>query len=175
MTSGSSHDQQSDKMQQEVDRLQTAVAETSERLGNSHVEVAYRLEELATAMRANSQLLDAANAQAKAKAIRKAALANDTAGAELIENGSLSLISDRNRNVAFKRYLLVGCAALFVVSLLFKSVSSSAAIVLGVVGPAALSLLVIFAFSHLKMNRTVKYTIITAICGLIWELMAQIH
>jgi predicted membrane-bound mannosyltransferase len=56
---------------QDISDAKADLAETISRLGEEHIEVSYKLDKLAELLKANGQLLDAANTSAQAKALRQ--------------------------------------------------------------------------------------------------------
>lgn len=154
-----------------ISKLQAAVAEAESTFGSNDVRVSYKLDELASALKANGKLLDAANVTARAKTIRSANFAKETAeqdqryGAVASDSERLTAVGWLNK---LHRLALIASAVLFLITLLIPARDSSAAVIKGIVGSTfAATFLQLLLFPIKSLPRYAKWVIVGVGSGII--------
>ena len=158
-----------------IDELKSELASSEQQFGSSSLEVSYKLDELATALKEAGHLLDAANATARAKSIR-ASIYNKDAKHQEEQIGPLHANNDLTATKALRILYKVGLA-LSAIALLFAvfmpSGSFGSMLARETVGPVAAATLVQLALFPIKsIPRILKYIAVAIVSGVIWAVLS---
>lgn len=158
-----------------IDELKSELASTEQQFGSNSLEVSYKLDELATALKDSGQLLDAANATARAKALR-ASIYNKDAKHQEEQIGPLHSNNNLTATKALKIFYQVGLA-LSAIALLFAifmpSGSLGSMLAREAVGSVSAATLVQLALFPVKsMPRILKYITVAVVSGVIWSVLS---
>ncbi len=152
-----------------------AVHEAESRLGNNHIEVSFKLDELAAALKAKGRLLDAANATARAKAIRAEWYGKESSLQEE-KTGSVHRTDKQLSAVGWLKNLyrtaLVGTGAILLLFVLLPASMLGGQVVKEIVGSTcAASFLQLLLFRIKSMPLVIRLILIALGSGLIWILV----
>jgi hypothetical protein len=152
-------------------QAQAAVAEAESSFGNQDVRVSYKLDALADLLKERGRLLEAANAAARARAIRTEGFSKESQeqaqryGDVSDGTGQLSAVQWLRR---LHRWALVASAVGFVIALLFPTRDPTANTVKGLVGTSLAAVFIQLLLFPLKsMPRMMKWTIVAIGSGVI--------
>lgn len=157
-----------------ISKAKLAIEESEAKSGEMSLETSYKWDELAAALKECGQLLDAANATAKAKSIRASVFAKDSKQQEA-KIGKIATSKNITAVGALKvLYGLAICVAtvlvvvaIFLPSKTFESFLSREA--LGSISIATLIQLCLFPIKSIP--RPLKYVIVAIASGVFWSIL----
>lgn len=162
-------------MQEQISKAEAAVEEAKSRFGEDHLELSYKLDELAVALKADGRLLEAANASAKAKAIRSKHFASESQEqAEKFGDASASeqTISASTWLKHLYRAALCGSALLLLFMIFIKETKPELKLARELIGSSAAAVtLQLLLFPLKSIPRPLKFIIVAIGTSLIWMLV----
>lgn len=160
---------------QDVAKAEAAVAEAESRVGKDHIEVSYKLDVLADALKADGRTLQAANAKARAKAIRMAQFVGEAAAQEKAY-GDVSG-ADQPRSATAWLYVLrkgamIAAGVVVVLSIILPGGNSNWMMAKDLVGSsAAAAFFQLMLFPVKSIPRIMKYVIVMLATSAVWALI----
>ncbi len=162
----------------DVSKAEDALLEAEHRVGKDHIEVSHRLDDLAEALKANGRALDAANARARAKAIRKALVVSEEIKHEAAF-GSASAGPQPLSATAWMwklhRIALVGSGLLTLLFIFLPHGTNSSIIVQDLIGSScAATFFQLLLFPVKSIPRVLKYIIVAVAASIVWAGVSQL-
>lgn len=165
-----------DDLQDKIINAKAAIEETEAKSGEASLETSYKWDELAAALKEAGQLLDAANASAKAKTIRASIFAKESEQ-QRQKIGDVSVKKDLTAVAALKILYraAIGLAVVtLAIAIFLPSKSMGSFLTREAMGSVAAATLVqLFLFPIKTIPRILKYIIVAVISGIIWTVLGN--
>ena len=162
---------------EQVEKARAAYEEAQSAPGKDAISVSHKLDELAAALKANGQLLEAANATAQAKLLRRATLGEQSEEQEK-KFGSASQVDPQLSAVGWLRKLrriaLVACTVAFVLALIYPASTPNAVMIRDLIASAfAGTCLQLLLFPIKSLPRLTKFAIVAIGSGIVMAVLGR--
>ena len=163
--------------EEQVARARAAFEEAQLAPGKDPIDVSHKLDELAAALKANGQLLEAANATAQAKLLRRASFGEQSEEQEK-KFGSASQLDQQLSAVGWLRKLrriaLIVCAVSFLLAVIYPASTPNVAMIRDLIASAfAGSCLQLLLFPIKSLPRLTKFAIVAIGSGLVMAILGR--